>query len=262
LDISKLAQELAQLGARLFPDDLRLQQAARVLAPPVVSVYTPQAKGLAASRRWFREHAHQYKGQWVAVRGTDKGEVIMTSPAIDRHQDLSGFLKSVGRSFVEIHQLGVVRSAPFQMKLKHGREPDLLFIATEHLDRLKETYLDGPADLVVEIMSPESVGRDRGDKFYEYEAGGVPEYWLIDPQRRRFEAYGLETPGHYTLRFEGEKGRYASLHLPGFWLDVTWLWQDPLPHPLEVLGEIANVDATLMQQFMQALKGGSEQDAG
>ncbi len=200
--------------------------------------------------------------EWVAVPGTDKGEVVMTSPASDRHQDLSGFLESVGRSFVEIHQLGVVRSAPFQMKLKHGREPDLLFVAAEHLDCLKPTYLDGPADLVVEIMSPESVGRDRGDKFYEYEAGGVPEYWLIDPQRRRFEAYVLEASGRYTLCFEGEKGRYESRHLPGFWLDVAWLWQAPLPHPLEVLGEIAGVDTGLTQQFMQALKGGSEQDAG
>lgn len=56
------------------------------------------------------------------------------------------------------------------------------FVASEHLDRLKETYLDGPADLVVGIVSPDSVGRDRGEKFYEYAQGGVPEYWLIDPQ--------------------------------------------------------------------------------
>lgn len=47
---------------------------------------------------------------------------------------------------------------------------------------MKETYLDGPADLVVGIVSPDSVGRDRGEKFYEYAQGGVPEYWLIDPQ--------------------------------------------------------------------------------
>jgi Uma2 family endonuclease len=39
-------------------------------------------------------------------------------------------------------------------------------------DTLKETYLDGPADLVVEIVSPDSVGRDRGDKFYKYAQGG------------------------------------------------------------------------------------------
>ncbi len=226
---------------------------------------TPRRMTYAEFLDWADEDT---LAEWVAVPGTDQGEVIMTSPASDRHQDLSGFLESVGRSFVELYQLGVIRSAPFQMKLEHGREPDLLFVATEHLDRLNPTYLDGPADLVVEIVSHannvwhESVGRDRGDKLYEYEAGGVPEYWLIDPQRRRFEVYGLEASERYTLCFEGEKGRYESRRLHGFWLDVAWLWQDPLPHPLEVLGEITGVDAGLVEQFMQALKGGSEQDAG
>ena len=46
--------------------------------------------------------------------------------------------------------------------------------------RLKKTFLDGPADVVVEIISAGSIGLDRGDKFVEYERGGVREYWLID----------------------------------------------------------------------------------
>ena len=52
-------------------------------------------------------------------------------------------------------------------------------MASERLDRVHRTYLDGPADLVVEIVSPESAGRDRGEKYYEYEAAGIPEYWLL-----------------------------------------------------------------------------------
>lgn len=109
------------------------------------------------------------------------GEVVMYTPASKRHQLIVGFLEKVLGTFVEQHNLGVVLSAPFQMKLEHGREPDPLFVAREHLERLKETYLDGPADLAVEIVSPESAGRDRGDKFYEYEQASIPEYWLIDP---------------------------------------------------------------------------------
>src|SRR5262249_52820138 len=46
-----------------------------------------------------------------------------------------------------------------------GGEPDVLFVPAAHLDRLKPTYLDGPPDLTVEIVSPESAGPDRGDKF-------------------------------------------------------------------------------------------------
>lgn len=166
------------------------------------------------------------------------GEVVMTSPASDRHQDLADFLLSVMRPFVEAHQLGIVRSAPFQMKLERsGREPDLLFVAAEHLDRLTETYLDGPADLVVEIVSPESVGRDRGVKFYEYAQGGVLEYWLIEPQQEWAEFYVL-AGGRYELRQPDEEGVYRSSVLPDFWLRVDWLWQEPLPAVEDVLLEV------------------------
>jgi Uma2 family endonuclease len=165
------------------------------------------------------------------------GEAIVTSPASNRHQDLVGFLESVLRPFVEERQLGVVRSASFQMKLEHGREPDLLFVATGHLGRLKKNYLDGPADLVVEVVSAESAGRDRGEKFYEYAQGGVPEYWLIDPEMAWAEFYRLDK-GRYRLAFEGQASEYHALVLPGFWLRVEWLWQEPLPAVEDVLLEI------------------------
>jgi len=90
------------------------------------------------------------------------GEVIMYTPASDRHQDLTRFLMSVLGIYVETRDLGVIRPAPFQMKLKRGREPGLLFVAHEHRERLKDTHLDGPADLVVEIVSSDSVAHDRG----------------------------------------------------------------------------------------------------
>src|SRR5690554_1361535 len=108
------------------------------------------------------------------------GEVVRMSPASRRHQHIAGFLTRLIGTYVEERQLGVVLSAPFQMKLENGREPDLLFVRNEHLDRLRETFLDGPADLAVEVVSPESVGRDRGEKLYEYARGGVPEYWVVD----------------------------------------------------------------------------------
>ena len=167
--------------------------------------------------------------EWV------NGEVVMYSPASQQHQNLVDFLTSVLRVFVEQNRLGVVLSAPFQMKLEQGREPDLLFVAKEHLERLKETYLDGPADLVVEIVSPESVGRDRGEKFYEYEQAGIPEYWLIDPLREQAEFYQLGAQGRYRL-VTPEEGTYRSVVVPGFCLRVAWLWQ-PLPI-LEALQEL------------------------
>jgi len=165
------------------------------------------------------------------------GEVVMYSPASKRHQDITSFLYEVIRAYVRPRRLGEIVQAPFQMKLERGWEPDLLFVASEHLDRLKETYLDGPADLVVEIVSPDSMGRDRGDKFYEYARGGVPEYWLIDPQMEWVEFYYLEEE-RYRLAFSGKEGEYHALTLPSFWLRVEWLWQEPLPVVEDVLLEV------------------------
>jgi Uma2 family endonuclease len=102
-------------------------------------------------------------------------------------------------------------------------------VAQASLERLTKQYLNGPADLVVEVISPESVSRDRGDKFYEYEMSGVAEYWLIDPQREQVEFYQLDEHGHYHLVLGGHSGEYHSREIPDLAIDVSWFWQDPLP---------------------------------
>jgi Uma2 family endonuclease len=168
-----------------------------------------------------------------------KGEVSMASPASLRHQDIAGFLMAIFRMYSEINQLGVVYPAPFQMKLEHsGREPDILFIANDHLDRLKQTYLDGAADLVVEIISLDSTERDRGTKFLEYETAGIPEYWLLDPLRQWAEFYVLGAEKCYNVAFAGRQGVYHSTTITGLWLRVEWLWQTRLPLVLDVIREI------------------------
>ncbi len=168
------------------------------------------------------------------------GEVIMVSPASRRHQDIVRFLVNLLSLHVESHDLGTILIAPFQMKLGEdmpGREPDLLYVASAHLDRLKDTYLDGPADMVVEIISEESIGRDRGEKFVEYEAAGILEYWLIDPIREQAEFYRIGTDNHYHPAMPDE-GIYHSETVGGFWLRISWLWQEPLPAVLEVCREL------------------------
>lgn len=169
------------------------------------------------------------------------GEVQMVSPASDKHQDIAVFLTALLRLYVRRKRLGWVRSAPFLMRLSNvprGREPDILFVRQEHVNRVKSAFLDGPADLVVEIISPESIGRDRGDKFIEYEQGGVPEYWLLDYTRRRAEFYVRDPSGMYQVADPDDDGIYRSQVVDGFWIRVEWLWQDPLPMEEDVLREI------------------------
>ena len=115
------------------------------------------------------------------------GEILLISPASLDHQRLSAFLLVITSLYVESRQLGEIFGAGYLMRLSmrtSGRLPDLLFVSSEHLERVRPMYLDGPADLVVEIVSPESDDRDRGEKFFEYEAAGIPEYWLIDAVRQ------------------------------------------------------------------------------
>lgn len=177
----------------------------------------------------------------------EDGKVEMTSPASLRHQEIANFLVEVLSGFVRTYDLGRVLDGPFQMKLSaSGREPDVLFVATAHLDRLQPTYLDGPADIVIEIISPESEGRDRGKKYYEYQDNGVAEYWLIDPQREVAEFYRLDEHGHYAVVTPDAQGIYQSRALPRFWLRVAWLWQNPLPNPIRALLDIAGKDYAQM----------------
>lgn len=174
------------------------------------------------------------RAEWV------DGEVVMVPPASDLHQDLVDFLVAVLRIYIEMHDFGWVRSAPFQMRLaqiSRGREPDILYVRKERMPLLHPTYLDGPADLVIEITSPESLLRDRGEKFAEYELAGVQEYWLLDPERKRADFYTLGADDRYRLTTLDE-GVYRSSVLQGFWLKETWLWQSPLPRVLEVLREL------------------------
>jgi Uma2 family endonuclease len=169
------------------------------------------------------------------------GQVVMTSPASYRHQTVVDFLVQTLGIFVQQQQLGRIISAPFQMKLsapRSGREPDVLFISQERLDRLKETYLDGPADLAVEVVSQESRLRDRGEKLAEYEMGGVREYWIIDPEQQRVDYYVLANDGRYERRRADAQGVYHSEAVSGFWLKEEWLWQELPPNALAVLREL------------------------
>ena len=104
--------------------------------------------------------------------------------------------------YIQQYKLGRIFYAPFLMRLasrRTGREPDLLFVNAEHAHRIRRTYVDGPADLVVEIVSPESRERDYHEKLAEYEAAGIPEYWVIDPLQSAALFYQLGADGRYQL---------------------------------------------------------------
>jgi Uma2 family endonuclease len=106
---------------------------------------------------------------------------------------------------------------------------------------LTDKRLDGPADLAIEVISDESVARDRSDKFYEYQEGGVREYWIIDPRpgKERVDCYWLTPERRFQAVLPDGDGRYHANVLAGFWFQSDWLRQEILPNPLLALAEIA-----------------------
>jgi Uma2 family endonuclease len=223
-----------------LPARLRLELLALLSADPTKPATMTYDEFLA----WADEDT---LAEWV------DGKVVMTSPASAQHQYLAIFLATTLSTYVTVHDLGTVLTGPFQMKLaRSGREPDVLFVAKEHLAQLQPTLLQGPADLVVEIVSDESVARDRGSKFEEYREAGIPEYWLLDPRIEQAEFYHLDERGRYQRAPVDEEGVYRSRVIPGLWLRVDWLWQQPLPSPTRALLEIDR--DTYLSYFQEQLR--------
>ena len=127
-----------------------------------------------------------------------------------RHQEALKRLFLRLNAFVEEHDLGVIQLAPLPVRLWPGkiREPDIFFIAGEHADRVGEQACGVP-DLIVEVTSASMARLDRLEKFYEYARAGVKEYWIVDPDARAVEVYGLEG-GAYLLRGRWGPGETAA----------------------------------------------------
>ena len=81
-----------------------------------------------------------------------------------------------------------------------------------------------------------SCSSGRRDKYLEYEAAGVSEYWIADPPSHTLEAYGL-VDGRYTL-IQDSAGCIASTVVPGWSVRPAWLWAEPRTRVLDALAEL------------------------
>lgn len=119
--------------------------------------------------------------------------VVSPSPGF-RHQLVSMQLSSALSTAIAQPRHGVVLAAPFDVKLSRLDvvEPDLLVLLAKHRSRIRETHLEGPPDLAVEILSPGGSSRDRVRKKAIYATMGIREYWIVDPERSVVEQYVLD----------------------------------------------------------------------
>ena len=177
----------------------------------------------------YEDFLVQYDGvhaEWV------DGEVELKMSVSDVHQRIGNFLFRLMAEYVEAYDLGRIFQLEFQMKLtkaRSGREPDLFFVPKSKLMNTQFSYFDGPADLVIEIVSTDSVKRDYENKFNEYQSGGVLEYWLIDPLTEQVSFFQSDADGIFQRTLSNADSVYHSSALPGFWVREEWFWQSPAP---------------------------------
>lgn len=96
--------------------------------------------------------------------------------------------------------------------------PDVVFVSTEKASRCSGAVTETP-DIVVEVVSPDSRSYDSKTKRGDYEAAGIGEYWVIDPQKRSFQ-FLVNQAGRFEER-AAEAGCYRAAVLPGFELDLV-----------------------------------------
>jgi Uma2 family endonuclease len=163
------------------------------------------------------------------------GVIYMASPENLEHNELIVWLATSIGQFVEHWDLGrvTVNRVAYRLGDKGGPEPDIAVVLKARTGRLRKGYVEGRPDLVIEIVSPDSVERDYEKKWKQYEDARVPEYWIIDPldQRATFLCYRA---GRFVKAVVRDQ-IYRSRILPGFELDVRWLWPRPLPPTLKIV---------------------------
>lgn len=166
------------------------------------------------------------------------GRILMHSPASDRHEDLFRFLLTLLSAYLDETGRGVVRGSRFPMRLdpRWSPEPDLLVIRPDRRHLLTTRRLEGPADLVIEIASDSDPGLDLREKLPRYRDAGIEEMWFVDPfvQVVRVETKGAD--GYTSTNLAS--GRLESSVVPGFWIEVSWLWRETLPSTLACLREL------------------------
>jgi Uma2 family endonuclease len=138
--------------------------------------------------------------------------------------------------YAEAKVLGEVFGSRVALRLDkiNGPEPDIVFILKKNTHRIKRGYINGPADIAVEIVSPDSVDRDYVKKRAQYERFGVTEYWILDEVEQTTTFLRLDKKGKYR-EVRLRDGVFRSSVLTGFWFKPDWLWQSPRPKKLEVL---------------------------
>lgn len=145
-----------------------------------------------------------------------EGELYSTPPPSVEHQRISRNLEFFLMTFLRRHAKGEVLYAPIGVRLSDEDvvEPDLVVVLREHASRIGVQVIEGPPDIVVEILSPGTARRDLGPKREKYREADVPEYWIVDPANAAVEVLTLRDGAYVRHGVFGKSEILRSLVLP------------------------------------------------
>jgi len=210
----------------------------------------PYAPSLRMSESEFVEWTNNdASAEWVGA--TDQstgelttGEVILKMPVEGDHDEIQALIRQVIESLARRRKLGKVRGPEFTTRLTLKdkvvrRDPDVMFIGNDKLANLKSTVLEGPADLVVEVVSPDSETRDFQSKFNEYQEAGVLEYWIVSPAYRRAYLFVRNAASQkFEQREVTAEGFLESAVIPGLSFSLEDFFAEERPLAIDILKRI------------------------
>ncbi|THF77292.1 Uma2 family endonuclease [Cohnella fermenti] len=140
---------------------------------------------------------------------------LKPSPTTD-HQRVIRNMDHVLSDRCESHYIMILSPIDVILSERETRQPDLLMVHRSRSEIVRREGIYGPPDLVVELLSPNSVKRDRVMKLKSYARFGVPEYWIADYANQAIEQYVLTTPGepYELLQVFTENDTVTSERLP------------------------------------------------
>jgi Uma2 family endonuclease len=148
------------------------------------------------------------------------------------HEWIFMWLASILRSYTRHLGLGVILGSRTAVKISEfdGRLPDLLFVRKENEAIIQRDAIYGVPDLVIEIVSPNDRPSHLIPLETDYRTLGVPEIVFIDPQKKRVRVVSKTEAGYDEKTLT--EGRLELASVPGFWLEVAWLFADTQPDEL------------------------------
>jgi len=158
--------------------------------------------------------------RWELIDGS---AYLMSPSPTWKHQGILVGLTKQFAVFLEGKPCNVFVT-PFDVRLNADTkddtvvQPDLLIVCDK--SKLDAKGCNGAPDMVVEILSPSTLRRDRLIKLNLYQKAGVREYWIVDPESLTVSVHILEN-GKYTVTAYGDEDTAPVSVLEGCEINLT-----------------------------------------